>query len=552
MGFLIIIKLKWRILKNKIFYLRRESTLKILVIIFFITGYGVGSFLLLYNGFDYINQTLGVGYFLIDRLVYVFFMVLSLMLLASQLIITYSGFYRNDEVEYLFSLPVSNTSIYVVKFLESTFLSSWAFIFLALPLFLAYGAGRHLGLNFYAVVMCISVPFVFISAGAGTALGALLVRYFPRKFAKIIVISGITLAIGLFIYYKKAKQEFNWQTGDLGLVMDQLLWHTKVSLYPLLPSYWVSRGIFSAVSGDWHDVIFYFLVLLSSGIFFVWFCVKLGGRIYFTGWQILKAGQKTKYYYPHNKMEWLNKMKSWQLVSKDLKQFLRDPVQWSQFTIFFGMIGVYIFNLRNMQYDIDSVFWKNFISCLNMATIALTLGTLCTRFIYPQMSIECRRMWIIGLTPIGIGRVLFIKYIVSVCLCSIITVGLMAGSNIMLRVPLYMAWLSIGTMLVMSISLPGMALGLGAVFPNIKEDDMAKIVAGFGGTLTLVLSLTYIVCILALEIMPVHLYFAKQIITHDVFLKWIISACIVGAGISALVAFVPLLWGHKCLLKIEV
>lgn len=527
----VIFVMKWWILRNKIFGLRKESRLKMATIVLFILAYGVGGFWALLEGFNYVSETLGIGYILIDRLFYVLFMVLFFMLITSQIIITYSSFYRSSEVEFLFSLPVSYNSVYVTRFLEATFLSSWAFMFLTVPMFMAYGVSRSLGASFYLVGVGLSLLFIFITAGIGTGLGVILVRYFPRKLPRTIAVIGIAAAVGIFLYYKKARQEFNWQTGDLGLVIDQMLVHTKISLFPLLPSYWISKGIFSAISEDWHGLVFYFLVLLSSSMFFVWLCIKIGRRMYFSGWQIVKAGQKTRQYLPSAiipPIPW----KSWALISRDIKLFRRDPVQWSQFAIFFGLLGMYIFNLRSMQYDIESMFWKNMISYLNMGSIALTLGTLCTRFIYPQMSLEARRMWIIGLMPIDIGKVLLLKYILGICLCSIITVGLTISSNIMLKVPADMAWLSIWTMLVMGLSLPGLALGLGAVFPNIKEDDMAHIVAGFGGTLTLVLSLLYIVCILIIAI----------------FLKWLVLII----GISVITTALPLFLGYKSLLRLEV
>jgi ABC-2 type transport system permease protein len=47
--------------------------------------------------------------------------------------------------------------------------------------------------------------------------------------------------------------------------------------------------------------------------------------------------------------------------------------------------------------------------------------------------------------------------------------------------------------LVMTLTLNGLATGLGTLYPNFKEDNPSKIVSGFGGTLCLVLSFLYIV-----------------------------------------------------------
>jgi ABC-2 type transport system permease protein len=59
----------------------------------------------------------------------------------------------------------------------------------------------------------------------------------------------------------------------------------------------------------------------------------------------------------------------------------------------------------------------------------------------------------------------------------------------------------------LAIALPaaalcGLAVGLGALFPNLKEDNPSKIVSGFGGTLCLVISFGYIVVYVSLIAVP--------------------------------------------------
>ena len=45
---------------------------------------------------------------------------------------------------------------------------------------------------------------------------------------------------------------------------------------------------------------------------------------------------------------------------------------------------------------------------------------------------------------------------------------------------------------IMALTLNGLAIGLGVLYPNFKEDNPSKIVSGFGGTFCLVLSFLYI------------------------------------------------------------
>jgi ABC-2 type transport system permease protein len=54
----------------------------------------------------------------------------------------------------------------------------------------------------------------------------------------------------------------------------------------------------------------------------------------------------------------------------------------------------------------------------------------------------------------------------------------------------------------LSASLSGLSVGLGAVFPNMKEDNPSKIVSGFGGTLCLAVSFVYITGFVTLTAIP--------------------------------------------------
>src|SRR5690606_32217839 len=101
------------------------------------------------------------------------------------------------------------------------------------------------------------------------------------------------------------------------------------------------------------------------------------------------------------------------LLMKDWKLLRRDPVQWSQFLIFFGLLALYFLNVdrfSNPQRDISRVTWINMVSFLNLAVVGLILSTFTTRFIYPMLSLEGQCFWILGLMPMRRDTVLWSKF----------------------------------------------------------------------------------------------------------------------------------------------
>ena len=67
----------------------------------------------------------------------------------------------------------------------------------------------------------------------------------------------------------------------------------------------------------------------------------------------------------------------------------------------------------------------------------------------------------------------------------------MVASSLMLKFPWWRVAFFAGSIGLMSAALSGLSVGLGALFPNFKEDNPSKIVSSFGGTLCLVISFVY-------------------------------------------------------------
>ena len=62
------------------------------------------------------------------------------------------------------------------------------------------------------------------------------------------------------------------------------------------------------------------------------------------------------------------------------------------------------------------------------------------------------------------------------------------------------------TCLVLCLGLSAMAVGMGARLPNLREPSPAKIAAGFGGTLNLILNMAFIVAVVLATAIPCYFW----------------------------------------------
>jgi len=546
----------WRKLRA----LREQSRLLTGVIGIFIAGYLVLSFELFSWGLRFIASFPGLGTVLTERLMYLLFAFLFALLLLSNLVIGYTNFFRNREAAFLLTQPVPWQTVFRWKFIESMLLASWAFLFLIAPMLAAFGLIRHVPWHFYLITTALTGMFIVLPGvmGAWAAIG--LARYLDRRSFQIalLVTSIVLLGVAAFWWQSQTASDDMLESRVLE-VLDQLLARTRFAMFPLLPSYWLSTGVLQWADGAVSSAVFFVLVLLSNTLFFGLITFTRVGNLFFDTASAVQSraggrwnevlAESSKVFPPPSVAERtvgllpLMSRDTRALVMKDTRMFWRDTTQWGQCVMLFGLLGVYILNLRHFTERLNNPFWINLVAYLNLSACALNLATLTTRFVYPQFSLEGRRLWIIGMAPLGLKRVVKIKYWLASLAALAVTLTLITLSCHLLK----MSWDQVAffgsIVTVMTFSLTGLAVGLGVLYPNMKDANPSKIVSGFGGTLCLVLSFLYIlgsVLLLAIGTAGFHAH-----------VSWIVASIVLFVMLSAMIGWLPMEWGLRQLERME-
>lgn len=499
----------WRRLRN----VGESSRLLTSVIFIFVLGYAWFSFLLFYKGLRFVQRFPGLDTLLTERLLYLLFAFLFFLLLFSNLIISYTNLFRNRETAFLLTLPISRHTIFRWKLLESTVLASWAFVFLIAPLLAAYGMVYDAHWHFYASTVALVALFIVMPSVFGAFAAVNLARFMDRKSFQVSLLAFGALGLFLASFWFKPEPITDEMLETRVIeVLDKMLSKTRFAQFPLLPSYWLSASVLNYCEGAVRASLFFALVLLSNALFFGFAALSsMGGMFYEASsavhsrgsmlgqwrWARAWAGRRRSLLAPSHLERslawfWFVRPERRALIAKDIRVFWRDTTQWGQSLVLFGLLGAYIINLRHFSQQLANPFWVNLVSYLNLGACCLNLATLTTRFVYPQFSLEGKRVWIVGMAPLGIVRVVTTKFaLASVCSWTI-TIGLVWGSCHMLRLPLDRTLFFSTAVAIMTLALNGLAVGLGVLYPNFKEDNPSKIVSGFGGTFCLVVSFLYI------------------------------------------------------------
>jgi len=541
--------LKWVELRNRASLFGQQSRFKIVVVAVFSVAFWVTLFQLFYAGMSFLQKTALQYNFsgLIGAMFYIFFFALTVMLTFSNAIIGYSSYFKSKETGFLLAAPVRAESIFLYKFIESLGFSSWAFLFLGTPLMAAYGKIFEVAWWFYPGSIVFLGAFMFIPAGLGAVIAMVVTVYMPRTRRGLVVGAVFAAVLAILIAVSRLMVVHGAQES------------TRFSRNPLLPSYWLSKGILELADGRPRSSGFFLGLIASNVVFLVCVAHAISASLMLRGWHVSQGLRSQRRYSGRGGVDRFVSMMLFfvdrnvrLIVAKDLKSFFRDPVQWSQFLIFFGLLAIYFLNLRTFAYEDRDIFWKNLIAQMNLLATSLTLATFASRFIFPQLSLEGKRFWVIGMAPMDREKILFGKLALSFTCTLLISETLIGLSSLMLKTPATLAILHSVALFGICLGLSGLAVGLGAIYPNFQEDNPSKIVSGFGGTLNLVMSLVFVLIVLGAQALPCFYYFGRWALSGDQF-RWIIVGSMTAIAIISLVAcLVPMSMGLRAIKRLEI
>ncbi len=504
-----------------------------------------------------------------------FFSSLMVMLIFSTGILLYGGMYCSPEARLLLTLPVRAETIFAHKFREAMWFASWGFVLLGSPMLVAYGVVREAGWPYFALLPPFMIAFVTIPAAVGGIFCIALVAWLPRlRLHAVSIAVGIVCLAGIWLGWSLVTQP----QGDTmsAAWFEQTFARLSITEQKLFPSWWLSSGLFEAARTERSGRIsaaglsegLKFLSLLMANALLAHLLAGWLARIaYRRGYSHLAGEVPAR---RQRRASWLDRALLGGnsavgrplrlLLVKDLRLFRRDISQWSQFLIFFGLLGLYFLNLRSFNYQ---NVYASMIGFLNLAVVGLILSTFTTRFVYPMISLEGRRFWILGLMPVHRDQIVWSKFLFSF-LGGIVPCGILVLlSDSMLGLPWRLIALHEYCCLLLCLGLSGIAVGLGARMPELRESSPSKIASGFGGTLCLVLSSLYIMLMVIMAAIPTHLFLLGRtlgptVIAPDGLLAWAggpmgAATSLVVVTITGLAAtIVPLSLGFTAFRRLEV
>ena len=441
---------------------------------------------------------------LIEAVIGLFFFALFFLMCISDMVVTWTALFLSETAVYQGQLPLSNRALYWSTFSEGGLWSGWALLVLAVPLLLAL-SGEAAQQWLYLPAAALSFLTFFLCCMATGGLCAIIlgrmIPYARRSWKGILVLLVVLIAFFIFLAigaYENRDQPDNFMREVIGKL--------SFTENPFLPPAWAQQALYNASLSRWGDWFYYVCLLLSFAVMLSligeWIASK---RLRIDIDQLLgrqDSARKSRSK-PWKKLPLMDQQTGI-LIAKDFRLFIRDPAQVMQFGMFFGLLSLYILMLpRISQAFAFSETWKPVVSLLNLAAISMAMATFTGRFVYPMLSLEGKRLWVLMLAPWQPERIVTAKFIFA-CLVAIpISVILVSSSGYLLELDATTILYEMFVTICLGLGLSASALGTGARLADYKEDNPAKLVAGYGGTINLLASISFCGVILLGASIPV-------------------------------------------------
>lgn len=558
--FFIFQRLRGRLLRNTLHTAIEGSTLRLLTILLCSLLIWGGIFAVGWEAFHFFraeNVYLAGG--IVEAVFDLLFLALTVLLIFSTGIILYSSLFASQETSFLLSTPAAADQVFAFKFQGAVLFSSWAFLLLGSPILVAYGLSAHVPWYYYAFLVLYFIGFVLLPGSLGALACLLIVNFMPRHTRQVVVAAALVIVVLLGLWVNSIKPS-SWGEAWNRDFMNRLIGQLAFAQGPLSPNHWMSRGLRAAARQELDTALFDLALVWSNGLFLYVLTAWTARRLYRRGFNRVTTGGSLRRRYGG---AWMDHALSGLvgfldpqtrlLIVKDFRMFRRDPSQWAQVLIFTGLMVLYFTNMRRFYQEELGPAYQNGVSLMNLAATALLLCAYTGRFIFPMLSLEGRKFWILGLLPLRRERLLWGKFAFAATWSLLIAEFLVIFSDGMLGVPPSAIVLHAVTVLVLALGLSGLSVGLGAWMPNFRESDPSKIAVGFGGTLNLVVCLLYLLVVIGLMAAPWHARMAWQrVATFEAPAAWWeLAGMAAGLVCGAVAVVVPLRLGARALRRME-
>ncbi|MBU4263895.1 MAG: hypothetical protein KKC76_18720 [Proteobacteria bacterium] len=461
-------------------------------------------YLVSFKVLGYFHRQSELGVILSLKIFQMAWIVMFAMLIFSCMVSSVSTLFLSQDNEIIFAAPVTPAEIYFMRYLTTTFYTSWMMVIFSLPVFGAYGKVFQAGILYWPLLIVCVLATAFIASGVGMALTVVLVRFFPARQTKDIIFY-LSLCFGIFLYiiFRLLRPE-DLVNPDKYAHFVEYLSSISQPAGPYVPAAW-SANLLSLYLMD-REIDWLLLSLLVVGAPSLFFIGEWAmQRFFLVGYT--KSQESFGGFRPFTRTGRYRPGTAQWIFKKESKTFLRDSAEWSQLFMIAALVVVYLYSFKALPVErspMQTEYVTNLISFLNVGMTGFIITSLAGRFVFPAVGAETAAFWLIQSSPLSVGRFLLYKFLFYLAPFTLLSLLLVVTSDALLAISGPMWWFSVTASLVICWTVVGMAVGFGALYADFKAENRAAALGGMGALLFLFTAMTVVFLIIAGGASPMY------------------------------------------------
>ncbi len=444
-----------------------------------------------------------VAYFHPSNILDILLLFLYGLLFFSSAITTLGLFYLSEDMPLIISSPISKGKIFYGKLLEVTASATWMILVFGLPGIIAFGTSYGGGSWYYLNAAIALIPYFLIPSAISIAAVTIFASIVPaNRTREILIIAGLILILAAYFALRLMGDSANIETNSINDLL-HLVNLIQIPDTSYLPSHWAATIIGQSLKPSDLLISPYLICLVSVSISCVVFAYLTFYFLFDRAYSMAQSnggnGRMTNLInigsLPFLSLVYSQEERA--LLNKEISVFLRDMTQSVQLMLLLGLCSVYLYNLKILRVvdqlpDAAKIWWQSFLTIGNMAMGAFVIAAVCTRFVFPSISLEGRAYWVLRSSPLSIVQLLKAKFkIWYIPVSSIGSILLLSGA-FAIQAPIHIVIISCIMSWIVCIGIVGLGVGLGAVYANFDWEHTSQLAASFGSLIYMLVSTMFI------------------------------------------------------------
>ena len=458
------------------------------------------------------------------------------MIYLSATISALGALFMSKDLDLTISAPLSPGEFLSGKTIDVGLSVSWMICTFGFPALLAFGSFYDGGFVFVVTAPLLCIGFFAVATSLGMITALIVAALLPSERSKpICILLLLALFAGGLTILHGITDRSGLETANPTTLIHQA---SAVALNPWLPSTHCARALTGLLQREYK-------IPLLAGIEYVGmlsllgFCMKtLFVRLYDRG--LSRTRQTRSFFRIHSRgaqrishiLFPFASSTTRAIMAKEYKVFSRDVTHTLQLCLLLGLTFVYLYNYQLLEGPVRAstevrAVWNIFLLLSNIALGSLVITSICSRFVFPSVSLEGNAFWLMQAAPISLREMLkakFKSWITPVsCIGGVVFISGAMALNA--EVPLVLASCAAGV--IICHGLVGIGIGLGALFSQFEWEHSTQISTSMGSFIFMIVSMLF----LGINMIPLGMMFGAYLLFPEYVSTTDLTLLVLGIGL---------------------